>query len=377
MKLGRKGMSVAILALLSWLGIHPALASIYQVPSVRVRVPAVSQNQDPRTIGLARARRDAFQTLLRRMLTRTDRAVHRQVLDKLGRQDQQLVERAVVRGEKRLEEGLLLTVDITFSQKAVSDALTQLGVTYSETPYPPILAVVRQGQGIAGRSRPTNPFFRTFHQTAHTFGLTIITPLGDMEDMGNLSWQRAAAGDRELVRWATSRYGIGSVWALEAGFGTKAPRSEEGKSSFSAIRLLISRIGAGVTHYRVPGGKRPECDALGTGGRARACYYAHLSETVLQQVLDQWIREHAVDPSLRHATRLRVIHDMHFPRYERFLSGLRTIPGLSAIRFLQFQAREAMLEVDYQGRDDQLIRAISRLNVHMEEGDGEIRLRLP
>ena len=381
----RRRATPLIPAALVWLlaVLLPGLAgaSIYDVSAVRVQVPDVSQGMDPRTAGLTEARRTAFGQLLRRMLTGSDRQTHREALETLALDDRKLAERTVVRGERRLQGSLLLTVDVTFSAKAVRAALSGLGLTYNETPYPPVLLVVRQGGAIAVPGKTKSLLADTFAQAARDHGFTIVTPLGDVEDLGNLSWERAVAGDRAMLRWATARYGVGRVWALHAGIGAEAPVRPGSGEAVAAAELRVSQRGGGVEATRSQSARHPACEAMGAAARVRACYHARLSTALLRWAMDNWIGAHVVDPSLRHATRLRVIHDMRFPRYERFLSGLRAIPGLSGVRFVWMQAREALLEVDYQGRDDQLIQAISRLDVRMEEGpgngEGEIRLRLP
>ena len=372
-------LSLALLVV-ARVGVTEELVALYHIGAVKVAVP-LKANRNARAKGLRIAKKVAFESLLPRMLTQADRNTHKDFLDALRRDAKRFVERAAVVSEIRRSRSLFLTIDVTFSQKKIRAALAQKGILYNETLHPPVLFLVQDKDRAAdgathpSRSKFERPLQKILLKSAKALGLSVVMPLGDMEDLMHLSWERAAAGDASLRQWALTRYLTREVWAVSVALQRLTKAGKRGVANYAATAqrmgdaLKSTEQSPSPSHQveiqrAYPSDAHPGCKR-GKGKNPRTCLYPDLILALLQKMMDQWIQEHAVNPSLYHSISLRVIHGPVRSKFAKFIKKLRAVPGLVALTFLEGDARTSRLQVAFQGRNEQLRDAIIRMGAQI------------
>ncbi|MBF0370667.1 MAG: DUF2066 domain-containing protein [Magnetococcales bacterium] len=341
--------------------------SIYQVEGVEIFVPNPKPGgRDPRQTGITWAGEKAFDLLMTRMLPRDQREVLAETLKSLGQDTRKYVKRAVVRSEKQRPGGLLFSVDITFSRKAVGEALRGIGLSYNETAHPFSLLLAQMDRtGRPGFFPQGDPFQKALLRSARTFGVSLGKPLGDMEDMVALGGNDAA-----LNQWAKTRYGAKRIFIGQMAFGRVGAGEQEGTEHYAALGTLTVK----------DTGQRFESRAEGSYAESKGARWAlfeKVANELLQGILDRWAQVNAVDPGQQHAVLLRVVHGAKLTGYAKFFKRLKLVSGVSGVRASRFKAREAVLEVDYQGPDDQFMAALMRAGYQVSEAFPEIVIHLP
>ena len=347
-------------------GMAAQSVALYHIASVKVSVPLTSGG-NLRRIGLKRAKKKALDYLLQRMLTSTDRSRLQEFRKALRKDITSLVQRASVISEVRHANVLRLVVDVTFSEQKMRDAFVTEEVLYSETLYPSILFLLREKiSGADGRSafRPSEPLLqKVVINAAHAYGLSVTTPLGDMPDMTHLSWQKAVAGDQVLLKWAYNRYGVDNVLALAITLQKRDSQTTGVKAQLLGNYQVVSQevVSTGLT---ANASTRRDC-SKSQRANLHDCLYTAVTQRLFQQMMDLWITAHAIQPSLHHLVQLRLFHSPVMSKYAEFVRGLRAIPGVSDVTFVNSKARESTIQVAFQGTDEQLRHAVTRLGAEV------------
>ena len=349
----------------------------YQVGVEAVVPLPVAAKQDPRTIGMEKAKKLALDRLLHRMFTRADLDREKAFFDSLGQGVKRLTERVVVVGETQRPNALSVAVDVTFSARELTAALAQKGLSYSESRHPPVLFLVRIQGGTPEETTNAEPLLqKNLLEEAKAFGLPVVTPMGDVEDMGHLSWDKAAAGDPELRQWALTRYATEQIWAVAVLLTPQAGGGGSGSKTPTGSTLQAHLLGGTLNAARQSPPEPLEAEVASAtppsrcvdSGDARNCPYTVLARTLLQKMMDQWIQDHTIHPNLLHTTALRVIHGPKLAQFAQFVTKLRAMPGVTSLKFLEEQATESHIQVEFQGEDAQLREGLSRLGVQVEAG---------
>ena len=347
--------------------------ALYQIGSVEVSVPH-TKNRNPRATGMTQAKQIAFERLLHRMLTRADRAAHQGFLQTLRRNLDTLTERVTVVSETRRPNDLLLTVDVTFSQESVRNALTQEGLLYNEVLYPTVLFVLKEKNSVQSLAEPSYLLQEAVQTEAASFALSVVKPLGDVDDLMHLSWELAAKDYEPLRQWALSRYSAGKVWAMLVTLQQGGGRIQGGQSSFVANAQLLGGHSKRDAHspgepleVKINGDDLSTVCPKGEGQKMPDCLYPVLVRRLLQKMMDQWILDHGIHPGALHKVHLRVLHGLNLSTLADFMKGLQAIPGLGSVKVLAMRATESELQVEFQGQDEQLHRGIVRLGGQIEQ----------
>ncbi len=359
-----------------------AAESVYLVKGVEVTLPLKDEkNQDPQAIGLALAKEQAWLGLQTRMLTSADRQRHLERLREYKSGLDNLVERVVVQSEKRVAEGantrLHMVVDVTFARDAVRKVFDAAGFTYNENAYPATLFLMAQvdESGAGHLSEPGQSFAKTMQATAARYGVTIIEPLGDVEDITNLSWERISSKDPALWNWTEERYGTRKIWA--AWYGMESAEQAAPGSPPAAIATLVESDANGEQR-RIRLRVRKGCGGpSGAGEGQQSCLDGALAAKFVEMILDNWSQDHAVKPELNHVVQLRVVHERQLAGYADFLKKLGKVPGVASVRTAALTARDALLVLDFQGQDEKLLDSLGRMGSQPERGQGELLIRIP
>ncbi|MBF0152573.1 MAG: DUF2066 domain-containing protein [Magnetococcales bacterium] len=360
---------------------RPSLAEgVYQVKGVEVTLPLTDEkNRDPRTTGMAMAKEQAWQGLQIRMLTSEDRQRHADRLREYKSGIDNLVERVVVQSEKRIMEGanakLQMVVDVTFSRDAVHKVFDAAGFSYNENAYPSTLFLMAQvDESGAGRlSEPGHSFARTIQTAAARYGVSVMEPLGDVEDMSNLAWERVSGKDPALWNWAEERYGIRKIWA--AWYGMETAEQAAADAPPAAIATLVESDANGEQR-RIRLRVRKGCGTAEING-PQSCLDGPLATKFVEMILDNWSQDHAVKPDLNHAVPLRVIHERQLAGYADFLKKLTKIPGVASAHPVSLTARDVLLILDFQGPDERLLESLAHIGNQPERTPNELTIRIP
>ncbi|MBF0446315.1 MAG: DUF2066 domain-containing protein, partial [Magnetococcales bacterium] len=313
----------------------------------------LEDNQTPRNVGLKRAQTKAFTILFNRILTRVNQDFNRDFLETLRREDKKFIERSIVRSERRRLRTFQITVDVTFSKKELNEAFAKAGIPHGQTEYPDSLIIIKTNTQITH-----NTIEPIVMDIAKEYGISLQKPLGDMDDMMNLTWENAIQADPAFISWVKTRYGLDRVWAVlinlvvMTGQDSKLPY-------YTAAADLIETTSEGI----YPPLKASNSGSFPTKELAEASLFPALVDKLYWQAANRWISAHSVEPVLRHTIPLRIVHDFKHLRYEQFLESLQSIPGFSGFQHQSMTAREVVILLDYQGLDSTFLNAISRPGV--------------
>jgi hypothetical protein len=348
-------------------------APFYQVTAEsNVSLP-MAGNQEPRAAAMEKAKKVAFDRLLQRMFTQADLDKNRPLLDALGKEAKRLTERVRVVGEVQRGNKLLVTTEVTFSAKEISTALAQKGISYNESPHPPVLFVVRTQGGPAEETTSADQLLpRELLEEAKLLSLPVVTPLGDMDDMAHLTWDLLASGDPSVRHWATSRYAAGQVWGVNLQLTPLSGGDGKKTTAYTIQGQLLGGQQPGQPPPAEP--FRAEVTSPNPPGRcvergdSRSCPYAVLARALLQKLSDHWILTHTINPALHHTANLRVLHGPKLAQFSQFVTKLRAIPGLTSLKFVEERATESTIQVAFQGQDAQLRALLGQLGAQVEDG---------
>ncbi|MEO5334333.1 MAG: DUF2066 domain-containing protein [Magnetococcus sp. YQC-5] len=346
-------------------------ALVYEIQGVEVSVPMSGKGMDAmHETGVTLAQKEGLHRLFRRMLTSKDRVAHKDFLATLHKESKRLTERVMVRAEKQHADRLAMTVNVLFSQKEITAAFVQQGLPYNEAAHPLVLLLAKEESSMPGIPTPGLLLQQALLPAAREYGFSVLLPLGDMEDLTNLSWERAAKGDKELLNWAAARYGATNTWGVQAEEAPVTVKSGPPRFRVSGS-LLESRPNSAVVTW-----KAREEKSGATQEEVTPALYAPLATKLLQQVMDRWIQDHSLQPGLQHQVHLRVIHEAQLARLTEFLKELRNVPGVKEPQVVNTSARETVFEFAFQGQDDALLAALGKLVVHQERTADQIAVWL-
>lgn len=374
---------LGLLVWMPWFGLWAAPASsvpaaeknrvsVYDVLGVDVAVPLSPKGVEAtHEAGVAQAQKEALPRLFRRMLLAADQEAQKPFLQTLLAQPKRLMERVVVRAEKQHADQLTLSVDLLFSKKEVSAALVGQGLSYNETPYPQVLLLIKEPVPVGGGEPLALGLLQNaLVAAAREYGIVLLLPMGDLEDLTHLSWDRAASGEMEVLDWVLARYGATHIWALQV--EATVSKGKKGQSGLKSVgKLVVSRSNSAPVTSQIEEEK--------TGGSVEevaSAVYPSLATKLVQSVMESWIQEHALQPGLRHQVHLRVVHDAQLARLTEFLQKLRKIPGVKEPKMLNSSARETSFEFEYQGSDDVLLELLAKMGVYMDKTKEQFSLWL-
>ncbi|NGZ27168.1 MAG: DUF2066 domain-containing protein, partial [Magnetococcales bacterium] len=321
---------------------------------VEVALPVTG---DPRQRALAMGKEEAFNRLMLRMIPTDERNKRRDALQAMRKEVGTVAERVVIRSENRRDHLLSVVVDVFFSEEGLRRLLEkQSGLAFNITSYPPVLLLLgdeKTGEVIMDRERT---LFKEVIAISKVQGFSLAKPLDDMDDMVNISWTALRNKDPQLMRWLTSRYPARSIWVVAQTTGKKDKQ-----------QLLLNEILEDGTskEYREP------VTALEGEPLTVAI------KTLTSRVMDSWLQSHLIHPGLRHDLILRLQHGPDLTKQNNAVNGMRKIPGVMQLSFIQMHAWESVLKVVYEGENSRLATALNALGMVVEQSDGEWVAKLP
>ncbi len=229
-----------------------------------------------------------------------------------------------------------------------------------------VLPVLRTAQGAMLWDSP-NPWHTAWLNYSGTGRLMpLIVPLGDLDDVSDISADRALGGDRAALGAIARRYGAGDVvvavaeargsglgvtlnrYGAEGGNNTstvEVPSSAPDRLFTDAVNRTADQIGSApppTTALEPIGPASPVAPAPGLTGSG------HITVLVPLLAPAEWFQTQAL---------------------------LRNVPNIVATRLISLSNREAILQLDYSGGEDELRAALARQGLALERGATAMELR--
>ncbi|MBF0182885.1 MAG: DUF2066 domain-containing protein [Magnetococcales bacterium] len=337
----------------------------YQVGAEAVVPLPLPAGQEPRSIGLEKAKKMALERLFSRMFTRADLEREKGFFNSLLQGGKRFSERVQIVGETQRGNALHILVEVTFSAKGIAAALAEKGMAYNESRHPPVLVLVRAQGGAEGEAAAVEALLqKSLLEEGKAFAMPMVMPLGDLEDMAQLSWERAKAADPALKQWVAGRYGTDQLWTLAVQLGSTA--AGKGKSGTPSLQAQLSGVGGSQEAIVASVAAKEGATRCSESGETGKCPASQLVRELLQQVTDRWIQAHTINPALQHVAQLRVIHGPKLAQFSQFTNKLRSSAGVVGLKFVEERATEATLQIEYQGQDNQLQELLTQLGAKVE-----------
>ena len=322
-----------------------AEADLYTVTGIAVDVTADSAAA-AREQAFARGERQALARLVER-LTGNANALDVSTLSEFD--INRLVRSFEVDDERTPPNRYIASLTVSFNSQAVTDLLRQRGVSFTEVVSRPVLVVpvLRTAGGIRLWDSP-NPWLEAWLDLPDGERLVpIAVPFGDLQDVADLSDEQAMAGDREALGGLAERYGAGD--ALVA----IATRDDAGLS----IRLnrYSAALGDSVSSLEV------------AGAADDPAVYERAVREVAQQIEQDWLVETRA-PSGERNQLLVLVPLSQRSDWFRTRTRLTRVPSVESVNVVSLSTREAVLELDFVGTEDQLRLALAQHDLDLQQG---------
>lgn len=208
----RCGLLMAVvLLLLAW---PAAAADVYVIRDVPVDETAGTA-EEARRIAMDRAESEAWNRLVLRLVAPADQG---RVPRPSGSELDGMVQSVEISDERLTASSYKALVTVRFRRDAVQGLLQSSGIAHAQDPAPVLLVLPVMGEGAdAVLWSDANPWLRAWQrQTAGGRVIDIIVPFADLEDMGAIDAQRAAAGDWAAMQQIMARYQADGVLVARA-----------------------------------------------------------------------------------------------------------------------------------------------------------------
>jgi hypothetical protein len=359
-------------------------SALYEVRGVVVThpIPATgSPTGDPRIEAMAKAGSTALRRLLKRMVPHTERQSKVDTLTQAEKNVRSLIDREVMRGEKRRTPDaagvttLELTVDLFFSRDRVRALLDKAGIPYNERPYPTVLLLADDGT-TPQTSRVTMPDEGTVRSLAGAMrdaGMDGKAPLGDMDDLMNLTWDQVQRGDPALYRWLDERYQAGRIWIIRTQVAT-APKSAKGAPP--TVHLTITEAHPGGIAWS----ETQSVTAAAAGATAQEQDILNaVARPLLERIQDRWIQHHLATPAT--GSNQNVVVRLRHPGGIASLAPVikrlqRAVPG-ETLRYLSISRGETVVQLQRQGPDGELVTLLAGAGLSATRRDAEMVVQIP
>ncbi|MGI9417994.1 MAG: DUF2066 domain-containing protein [Geminicoccaceae bacterium] len=218
----------------------PALAQDADLYTVaNVPVDATAENA---VAARAQAHRQGQRDGLRRLLKRLVPAnAHGNLPDASSLRLDSYVQNFQIEGEQLSNTRYLARMTVAFDSERVKELLQAERLPFSEKVSPPVLVLPLFKSADGAKLWPEgNPWWAAFAKSLEAERpLRLILPLGDLEDVGAMTIEQAASGDRLALQRLASRYG-----AKEGLIATAELLSDPTSGGPASVLLSAERVGS-------------------------------------------------------------------------------------------------------------------------------------
>lgn len=341
-------------------GIAVADESVFRVADVSVDATANNATA-AREFALGEGHSLAFQRLIERIV----RAVDTASVPRLGHAEvAPMVRSFEVDNEKTSSVRYLARLTFQFDREAVRRFLRAIAVPFAETRgvQTLVLPVFRSAGTYLLRDEP-NPWREAWTNLPETGELVpLMTPLGDLQDVQDISAAQAAGGNPMRLQAIAERYRAAEVVVAVAALRRGANRRP-------VIQVALSRYGADADEQTLI-----------------QSYQATASETVDQliqtaayrtarSIQDAWKARHLLRFDQENQLEA-VVPIAGLAQWVRITRALAEIPSIEQSQILSLSRSQARIRLRYYGDPHQLAGALVRKDLRLSQEDDAWVLRL-
>ena len=336
----------ALAALVACAGPARAQAELYAARHVPVEVTAESAAQ-ARDQAIAEGQRRALEIVLRRLVS--DEAYAR--LPKLGDAEvARLVDGFLVEKEKASARRYIAELTVEFRPAAVQELLRGSGLAFVEQRARPLLVLpVLDEDGRLTLFDDPNPWREAWAKAAQgRSGLVpIVLPLGDLQDVAELSPEQAIAGDDQRMSAMAQRYGA-SRWAVAVA-----------RPAADGVNLTLQRAsGSEVETVRPEAGEGPDALLAKAAGRLAG------------RLDEEWKRSATAVAATGPEARLSATAPLAgFADWLALRERLSRTSAVRRVEVLGISTRDAQVVLHHVGSPDQLVQALALQDVELTAGE--------
>ncbi|MBF0109043.1 MAG: DUF2066 domain-containing protein [Magnetococcales bacterium] len=344
--------------------------SFYVVKGIIVHVP---QGNDPAknssAIGLLEAQKIAFKLLLEKMLSARERKDRHLFIKEVQRNIKDLLSRSIIVSERRTTRDLELTVTIHFDEKKIREVFSTAGVSICQTSYPSTLLLFEE-RSIAA------PYYKSltqaFERAGHQYGIEMVQPLRDVEDLATLALSENPAHFNEFNRWASGRYKTVKTWkiSVEEEDGSESRKGENGPW----IRLKVVEIGDDEVTYYFTRFTEPKNDEKNS---VKGKKWNEKILLLAQRIIDPWIVSHIMEPGDNDHIDISVINSNNLDTLDELIERMKSLSGVDSVSFLEMSSTDVKLRLEYQGSEAEVKKGLEALGAS-DQGEGlDMIINLP
>jgi hypothetical protein len=315
---------------------------------------------------LADGQRRALAVLLRRLTLRSD---HERLPKIDDRQLASLVQGIELADERTSATRYIARLTVRFRPDGVRALLRAAAIHYSESiARPTVVVPVFEVDGAFLLWDDTNPWRESWAAADRGDSLLrLVTPLGDLSDIGAIDAERALADDRAALMLLARRYGASDALVIHAALTPRTDESAEDAAS-SFLTVNIARHGpTGVSHGAFSAIAEPGSDPRGV-----------LRGTVGEIVAmldDEWKRETLL--RFEQAAELAAVVPLGgLKDWLTVRERLGRMAEIDRVDIASLSRRDAKVVLHYFGDPERLGRALARRDLELSDEGGAWRLRL-
>lgn len=349
---GLGGLYVAVALLFGVVAAGAAQAAdIYSVSDIRIDERATDE-VSAKSVGIAKAEREALRTLFERLTLRTDHERLPVITDTML---SQAVRDFAVSEEKYGGGRYLASLSVRFKPKVVRSLLHNAGISYAEVASRPNLVLpVFENAGSTILWDEPNPWFDAWLRREPPTGLVpLVLPLRDLSDISEISAEQAVTGDEPPLKAIATKYNAFGIFVI------LAQLTVDPVSNAPAVDVT-------VVHHQ-PG------EAVQTSSRT----FNAREGTDINGLLDWAVGEVIVD--LEEAWKLANLQQIDseqnisivvpITRLGDWLSVRRkitSVPSVKQMNVARLSVREARINLMFLGQPEQLRRALALKDLEMD-----------
>lgn len=335
--------------------------SVYQVNGVGVDVTAGNE-VEAKSLGLARAKQQAFQDLIER-LTLSEARASIPSIDNAALE--QMIYGVSIPSEKmsRGQGRYLARVNVSFLPDAVRDWLQSNHIAYVETRSKKLVILPVMRDGTVDRLwQDGNVWLRAWGQLVLETGLVPVTlPLGDLSDIATVSAPQALAGDPERMQAIAQKYGADGVLLTVA----QADMTAQGQLQNLSVTSRVIADGWPDAAYNHSAQGAADQDPMATMGRT--------AKQVLTAVEQDWKRRNLIDYSAGHQMMVVTAPLQSLNDWVHLRQALDRLAVVDRYVVETLSTTEAVVALDYVGTTEQLQTGLAQADMTLRYDDLEQR----
>ncbi len=326
-----------------------AADSVFTVDNVQIDVTADDATQ-AREQAFARAQGLAFQKLAYRLMSEEER-------DLFEMPDESLLA-SMIKDFEIINEQLssvryIGTYRFRFKGPAVRDYLSRRGVSYTDVASKPVLVLPFYQWG----SRTVlweaeNDWLAAWSRAENERGLVpVVVPIGDLQDVADISGDQAFTYDPEKIQDMLARYGAGEAIIVMA-----TPEYNEERAAVESLTMNIYRTDRTGPEFV----KALKVQAVAT--EEKGALFDKGVERIKELMRKNWKARTVTDSGQGNALQVRVRYSS-MQEWVDTQRALEKVQGVQAVNVLALKPREATVEFLFSGNEQRLRLALAQADM--------------